>query len=120
MSPQFLQVLMLLRRGLGGDRAETGRHLSGDPLPALLGPTVLWSMRGLAGSVQLQRVCTESGRGVAWQPLPLPASALSSKPVALSCARLFQLLLGMLPLLAPCSTHGLAFPVPGLINRSWN
>ena len=55
---------------------------------------------------------------MAWQALPLLASALSSKPVALSCARLFQLLFGMLPLPAPCSTHGLAFPVPGLSNRS--
>ena len=32
MSPQFLQVLMLLRRDLGGDRAETGRDPSKGPL----------------------------------------------------------------------------------------
>ena len=81
MSPQFLQVLILLRRGLGGDRAETGRHLSGDPLPAFLGPAVLG----------FGRVCPMTAglhREWAWSGMAGPAVACFSPVQQACCAQL--------------------------------
>ena len=85
MSVQFLQVLMLLRRGLGGDRAETGRDLSGGPLPTFPDPGVLRSTRGLGG------VCPVTAglrREWAWCGMAAAAVACFSPVQQACCAQL--------------------------------
>ena len=65
--------------GLGGDRAETGWHLYGDPLPVFLGPTVLWSTRGLAESVlDIAWGVLYLERGLVGLPSPSPSASTSA------------------------------------------